>query len=68
MPNQIKAAQIAKKPQPSIKKLGNKRFCEDLEEFVLTCATFDFDDQVDQFYELTEELRRRLKVPSAKNE
>lgn len=62
MPNQIKAAKIAVAPQEHIKKWGNRRLIDALDEHVCCCASFDFDCQLERYEELMYELRRRLGV------
>lgn len=56
----IKAKRIAKKPAECIKKWGNARLLNALDGHVMCCATFDFDDQLERYTELLEELKRRL--------
>jgi len=60
MPNQIKAPRIVLAPRECLKKWGNRKLIDALDEHVMCCASFDFDCQLERYTELLEELRRRL--------
>lgn len=60
----IKAAKIAKRPVVEIADMHDKDFVAALEEHVCCRGEFSVDCDLEKFYELMEELRRRMGLPA----
>lgn len=60
----ITAAKIASRPVVELADMDNKDFVAALEEHVCCCSGFDVDCDLETFYEMMEELRKRMGLPA----